>query len=394
MVHKNGPCSKLGSSLLSAAQRLELDQARARSIQSTAATSPAKDGAVVAAAGDFVVTLGLGTPRTDVSLIVDTASNVVWTQCKPCTTYCYKQKTAVFDPFSSKTYENVSCERSSCGIFTGMAGMSRDCAAGTCSYAMDYSDKSFSKGFFALDVLTVGSDSLPEFYFGCGQENKGHFGGAAGILGLGRDTFSAVVQTEEKYGKVFSYCLPSKLSYVGRLSFGKGGVSKSVKYTPLVTRSARPSTYLVEMVAISVGGVKLAIPAKVLSAPGTVIDSGTAISRLPPSVYQKLSAAFRHQMVKYRMAKPLGILDTCYDLRGYKYVSVPKISLFFKGGLEVPLHSSGVLFGNGVGRMCLAFAASESDSGVSILGNVQQQTLEVVFDVRGGKIGFGVNGCS
>ncbi|KAL9673535.1 hypothetical protein QQ045_029795 [Rhodiola kirilowii] len=274
LVHKYGPCSNKGSSPINTAQRLQLDEARVRSIQSgnsySNLISSVKQGAI-AAAGDYVVKVGLGTPKKDVSLILDTTTDVVWTQCK---------KGAVFDPFASTTYANVSCERASCSVFTRMSGVIRDCTAATCTYEITYADKSFSKGFFAHDKLTIGSDSFQEFYFGCGQNNKGNFAGASGILGLGRDVFSVAVQTEEKYGNFFSYCLPSKPSYVGKLTFGKGGVSKSVKYTPLVTKSTHPSLYIVEVVAISVGGVKLGIPPKVLSASGTVIDFAAAVYSL------------------------------------------------------------------------------------------------------------------
>jgi len=44
-------------------------------------------------------------------------------------------------------------------------------------------------------------------------------------------------------------------------------------------------------------------------------------------------------------------------------------------------------------QVCLAFAANGDDSDITIFGNVQQRTLEVVYDLGGGKIGFGAGGC-
>lgn len=98
-------------------------------------------------------------------------------------------------------------------------------------------------------------------------------------------------------------------------------------------------------------------------------------------------------MAKYPAAGALSILDTCYDLSGYKIVAVPKISFVFGGGVAVELAASGVLYAASTKQVCLAFAANGDDSDVTIFGNVQQRTLEVVYDVGGGKIGFAPGGC-
>jgi uncharacterized protein (UPF0264 family) len=42
---------------------------------------------------------------------------------------------------------------------------------------------------------------------------------------------------------------------------------------------------------------------------------------------------------------------------------------------------------------CLAFASNDDDSSPSILGNVQQQTIQVLHDVGGGRIGFRSAAC-
>ncbi|CAD6337952.1 unnamed protein product [Miscanthus lutarioriparius] len=94
------------------------------------------------------------------------------------------------------------------------------------------------------------------------------------------------------------------------------------------------------------------------------------------------------RMSTYRMAAPKGILDTCYDFTGVRSVKVPRIALVFDRNAAVELDPSGILF-NG----CLAFAANADDRMAGILGNVQQQTIEVVYDVGGGAVGFRRNAC-
>ena len=98
-------------------------------------------------------------------------------------------------------------------------------------------------------------------------------------------------------------------------------------------------------------------------------------------------------MTKYPVAPAVSILDTCYDLSGYKTVSIPKISFFLGGGVTVEIAAQGILYVASLKQACLAFAPNGDDSDITIFGNVQQRTLEVVYDVGGGKIGFGSNGC-
>lgn len=98
-------------------------------------------------------------------------------------------------------------------------------------------------------------------------------------------------------------------------------------------------------------------------------------------------------MSKYPSASALSILDTCYDLSGFKTFSIPKIDFSFAGGVTVALPPQGILYVASAKQVCLAFAANGDDSDITIFGNVQQRTLEVVYDVGGGRIGFAAGGC-
>uniref|UniRef100_A0A7N0TAV8 Peptidase A1 domain-containing protein n=1 Tax=Kalanchoe fedtschenkoi TaxID=63787 RepID=A0A7N0TAV8_KALFE len=415
LTHKHGPCSPLGpKSQTSPAQILQQDKDRVNWLHSrltttidverrsgrkkrprlsdSAVTVPARDGSLVSS-GNFIVTVNLGTPPRPLNLIFDTGSDVTWTQCQPCAKFCHKQLDPIFDPAKSATYSNVSCEQAVCQRYGDVPGVSRGCSASTCLYGIQYGDKSFSVGFLAKEKIAIGRDSFDDFYFGCGQNNLGLFGGSAGLLGLGRDEFSFVSQTASKYGKFFSYCLPSTPSNVGKLTFGKGGYSNRVKFTSLLTKPELPSFYFVDVVGVSVGGKKLTIPASIFSSAGTLIDSGTVISRLPPTAYAAIRAEFRKQMSRYKLTEALSLLDTCYDFSNFTTISVPKVSFVFGGGVELAVAPAGVLYGGSKKQICLALAGNGDDGDVAILGNVQQMTQDVVYDVAGGKLGFGSGGC-
>ncbi|GAB4836708.1 hypothetical protein Ancab_001622 [Ancistrocladus abbreviatus] len=216
----------------------------------------------------------------------------------------------------------------------------------------------------------------------------------AGLIGLGRNKLSIVSQIASKYGRYFSYCLPSTTSSYGYLKFGKGSLDSTVMYTSLLRNPEAPSFYFLTLQAIGVGGKKLSISPSVLHGGGTMIDSGTVITRLPPAAYSALRSAFRKGMSKYPRAPALSILDTCYDFTRYNTIYVPKISLYYGDGAVMDLGIPGILFMQSISQACLAFAGNSAASDIGIIGNVQQQTFNIIYDVDGGKLGFGSGGCS
>ncbi|XP_054790967.1 aspartyl protease family protein At5g10770-like [Prosopis cineraria] len=425
VVHKHGPCSEpkqqtsSSSFIIPHREILMRDQARARSIHSKLyrrhnynevakvdvssnrrldrVQLPAKSG-VLLGTGNYFVTVGLGSPKRDLSLDFDTGSDLTWTQCEPCLGSCYSQKQPVFDPSHSSSYSDVSCSSSQCSQLLSATGFFPLCNTTTraCMYGLIYADESTSIGFFAKEKLTISpTDVFDDFLFGCGQNNTGLFGGTAGLLGLGRDPLSFVQQTAHKYHRIFSYCLPSTPSAVGYLNFGPSHRYSygDVKYTPFSSIFKNSSFYGLDFVGISLGGVNIPISAS----SGTVIDSGSEVTWLPPAAYSSLRDEFQRQMWRYPKADPVEVLDTCYNLRGYEVVHLPKVSLTFGGGVNVTLDASGILYVVSKEQACLGFAANKVDGDegddVVIIGNTQQKTLEVVYDVDGERIGFRSHGC-
>ncbi|KAG0467349.1 hypothetical protein HPP92_018929 [Vanilla planifolia] len=255
VVHRHGPCSPLASrdDTPSHVELLHQDQARVDSIHhraagtevvSMAATLPASTGTDLGT-GNYIVTIGLGTPSKDYSVVFDTGSDLTWVQCLPCQN-CYSQRDPLFDPTQSSTFGYIPCSSSYCSNLAQPSCSTNS----TCQYDVQYGDNSQTEGSFVQDTLKFSSDSIPNFRFGCGHDNSGLFGKAGGLLGLGRDSVSLVSQTAQQYGKTFSYCLPSRSSNTGYLILGTGNEG-GVQFTPMLTDSSLPSFYFLKLVGIS-----------------------------------------------------------------------------------------------------------------------------------------------
>jgi hypothetical protein len=273
IVHKHGPCSPLADAHgkpPSHAEILAADQNRVESIQRRASGSttgeltkraadvqpgqkknpghstssstpslPASSGRSLDT-GNYVVTIGLGTPAKPNTVVFDTGSDTTWVQCRPCIVKCYKQKQPLFDPAKSSTYANISCTDHACADLDGSG-----CSGGHCLYALQYGDGSSTVGFFAKDTLTISHDVIKGFRFGCGEKNSGLFGKAAGLMGLGRGKTSLTVQAKDRYGGAFSYCLPASSSgTTGHLDFGPGAAPANARLTPMLTNKG-PTFYYV-----------------------------------------------------------------------------------------------------------------------------------------------------
>ncbi|TVU08147.1 hypothetical protein EJB05_41536 [Eragrostis curvula] len=350
---------------------------------------PASSGSALGT-GNYVVTIGLGTPAKRNTVVFDTGSDTTWVQCQPCVASCYRQKGPIFDPTKSSTYANISCDSSYCSeLYTS------GCSGGHCLYGVQYGDGSYTIGFYAHDTLTLASDTVKGFRFGCGEKNKGLFGKTAGLMGLGRGKTSLTVQAYDKYSGVFAYCLPATSSGTGFLDFGPGAPAANARLTPMLVDDG-PTFYYVALTGLKVGGHLLPIPETVFSAAGALVDSGTVITRLPPAAYASLSSAFASVMERlgYKKAPAFSILDTCYDLSGTQgSVALPAVALVFRGGACLDVDASGILYVVDESQACLAFAPNEEDTDVAIVGNTQQKTYSLLYDLGRKVVGFAPGAC-
>ncbi|XP_015064380.1 protein ASPARTIC PROTEASE IN GUARD CELL 2 [Solanum pennellii] len=344
--------------------------------------------------GEYFVRIGVGSPVRQQYMVIDAGSDIVWVQCQPCT-HCYHQSDPVFDPSLSASFTGVPCSSSLCNRIDNSG-----CHAGRCKYKVMYGDGSYTKGTMALETLTFGRTVIRDVAIGCGHSNHGMFIGAAGLLGLGGGSMSLVGQLGGQTGGAFSYCLVSRgtnTGSTGSLEFGREVLPAGAAWVPLIRNPRAPSFYYIGMLGLGVGGVRVPIPEDAFRLTeegdgGVVMDTGTAVTRLPHEAYVAFRDAFVAQTSSLPRAPAMSIFDTCYDLNGFVTVRVPTISFFLMGGPILTLPARNFLIPvDTKGTFCFAFAPSPSR--LSIIGNIQQEGIQISIDGANGFVGFGPNIC-
>jgi len=337
---------------------------------------------VSAGNGEFLMKMEIGTPALSYSAILDTGSDLTWTQCKPCTD-CYKQSTPIFDPSRSSTYGTVTCKSSMCQALPAFS-----CTSAKCEYLYTYGDYSSTQGILSYETFTLSSQSLPHVAFGCGQDNEGNgFSQGGGLVGFGRGPLSFISQLGPSVGNKFSYCLvsvndsPSKSSplFLGQTASLN---AKTVSSTPILLSNSQPTFYYISLEGISVGGKLLKIPARTfdLKSDGTgglIIDSGTTVTYLEQAGYDLVKKALI-SLINLPQADGSSIgLDLCYQKQsGSSTPNFPTITFHFKGA-NYDLLKENYIYVDSSGVICLAMLPS---NGMSIFGNFQQQNYHILYD--------------
>lgn len=342
--------------------------------------------------GEYLIRIGVGTPARMEYLLLDTGSDVTWVQCKPCSK-CYDQVDPVFDPSLSTSFTSIPCDSQLCNELD-VSG----CDKKGCLYGVSYGDGSFTVGHFVKETLTFGTTPVKSMPIGCGQDNEGLFQGAGGLLGLGGGPLSFPTQLGSS-GTTFSYCLVDRYSdSKGTLRFGPGPVSsdKSV-FTPLLKNPKVSTFYYVSLTSITVGELLVAIPKNVsqfdeMGKGGMIVDSGTTITRLQAEAYGALRDAFLKGTADLPRVDGMSIFDTCYNLSGRQTVEFPVLNFQFSNGASLALPAENYIVPvDSSGTFCLAFAPTSRD--LSIIGNFQQQGIQVSFDSAKSLVGFADNQC-
>ncbi|WOL12341.1 hypothetical protein Cni_G21107 [Canna indica] len=402
--HPRSPCSPAPFPTLPFSAIFSHDEARVQSLASRisktrprasspllrpdAVSVPLSQGTSIGV-GNYVARIGLGTPPKSYVVVVDTGSSLSWVQCSPCRVYCHSQVGSVFDPSGSATYRPVSCTSPECdGLESATLNPSACSMSNVCIYEATYGDSSFSVGYLASDTLSIGrGKSLSNFIYGCGQDNEGLFGRSAGLIGLDRNRLSLLSQLAPISGYSFTYCLPTTSS-AGYLSIGSYNPGQ-FSYTPMLSNSLDDALYFIRLTGITVAGRGLPVSTSAYTSAPTIIDSGTVITRLPPDVYDALSGAVAAALKGSPRAPAYSILDTCF-VGSASRLAVPAVEMVFQGGATLKLPPRNVMVDVDDSTTCLAFAPAGE---VAIIGNKQQQTFSVVYDVGRSRIGFAAGGC-
>lgn len=206
---------------------------------------------------------------------------------------------------------------------------------------------------------------------------------------------SLVGQLGGQTGGAFSYCLVSRgTGSSGSLVFGREALPVGAAWVNLIRNPRAPSFYYIGLSGVGVGGMQVPLPESIfeLGNGGVVMDTGTAVTRFPTAAYVAFRDAFIAETASLPRAPGVSIFDTCYNLNGFVAVRVPTVSFYFSGGPILTLPARNFLIPvDEVGTFCFAFAPSPS--GLSIIGNIQQEGIQISIDGANGFVGFGPNVC-
>ncbi|KAI5003823.1 hypothetical protein ZWY2020_030983 [Hordeum vulgare] len=361
----------------------------------------------------LTVSLAVGTPPQNVTMVLDTGSELSWLLCAPAGAR-NKFSAMSFRPRASSTFAAVPCASAQCRSRDLPSPPACDGASSRCSVSLSYADGSSSDGALATDVFAVGSGPPLRAAFGCMSsafDSSPDGVASAGLLGMNRGALSFVSQASTRR---FSYCISDR-DDAGVLLLGHSDLPTflPLNYTPMY-QPALPLPYFdrvaysVQLLGIRVGGKHLPIPASVLApdhtgAGQTMVDSGTQFTFLLGDAYSALKAEFTRQ------ARPLlpalddpsfafqEAFDTCFRVpqgRSPPTARLPGVTLLFNGA-EMAVAGDRLLYKvpgerrGGDGVWCLTFGNADMVPIMAyVIGHHHQMNVWVEYDLERGRVGL------
>ncbi|PHT37658.1 hypothetical protein CQW23_21231 [Capsicum baccatum] len=358
----------------------------------------------------LTVSLTVGTPPQNVTMVLDTGSELSWLHSNST-----RIQKPVFDPTRSTSYRPISCSEPTCKTRTQDFSIPASCdSKNYCHAVLTYADSSSSEGNLAMDVFTIGGSNFTGTIFGSMDSgfssNTAEDEKTTGLMGMNRGSLSFVSQMGFKK---FSYCI-SSLDFSGVLLLGENNFTwiLPLNYTPLVEISLPLPyfdrvAYTVKLEGIKVKGKLLPIPESVFvpdhtGAGQTMVDSGTQFTFLLGPAYSVLRNEFLNQTMKsLRVFEDQdfvfqGAMDLCYrvPINQTWLPALPSVSLVFRGA-EITVWGERLLYrvpGEIRGKdeiHCFTFGNSELLAVEAyIIGHHHQQNVWVEYDLEKSRIGF------
>ncbi|GAV75175.1 Asp domain-containing protein [Cephalotus follicularis] len=364
----------------------------------------------------LTVSLSVGSPPQNVTMVIDTGSELSWLHCKK-----QPNLNSIFNPHASSSYKTISCYTPTCRTRTRDLPIPVSCdQTKLCHVIVSYADATSIEGNLGSETFHIGSETRPGTVFGCMDtgfsSNSDEDAKTTGLMGMNRGSLSFVSQMG--FPK-FSYCI-SGLDSSGILLLGEASLPwlKPLNYTPLVQIS-QPLPYFdrvaytVQLEGIKVSDKVLALPKSVFvpdhtGAGQTMVDSGTQFTFLMGPVYTALKNEFLAQTrgVLRVLNDPnfvfQGAMDLCYLVDESSRVNftgqLPAVSLMFSGA---QMSVSGGMLLYRVPEMrgkdlvyCFTFGNSDL-LGIEafVIGHHHQQNVWVEFDLVKSRVGFGEVRC-
>ncbi|OZJ05247.1 hypothetical protein BZG36_02306 [Bifiguratus adelaidae] len=265
----------------------------------------------------YLIDIDIGHPAQPFAVIFDTGSSTTWVVGKNCKT-CVGNSHS-FNSAKSKTFKNTSLALS-------------------ITYGSGYAD-----GRIGEDILSLGSISIPDFYFGVGSDvdSVNTQGGVDGIMGMGPDALSKGSNSGDKllptpvslmkakglvphnmFSVVFAPAPNGQLTSVnGEVTFGGLPPSNSYKgavtWKPITFKSGAKNYWGIDIDSVKVGGQT------VMNRVTAVVDTGTTLIAVSPNYIRNLYK----RIPGYQFSPSLGLYHVaCADLH-----KLPSVSFYVAG---------------------------------------------------------------
>nr|CAD1819180.1 unnamed protein product [Ananas comosus var. bracteatus] len=195
----------------------------------------------------------------------------------------------------------------------------------------------------------------------------------------------------------FAYCLTTYFdaSSSSTLLLGSSAELKEsgkAQTTPLLSNPYRSDFYYyyIRLKGISIGETLLKIPPSTFEinqdgSGGLFIDSGTSVTHLVEPAYSTLKQAVFDLVSLPRANRTFGVFDLCFMLPSSGQLpDMPDMTLHFDGA-DMRLQKENYMIEPESGLVCLAMTASRT---FSILGNYQQQNMQILYNLESSTLSF------
>ncbi|KAL5796871.1 hypothetical protein ACOSQ2_001691 [Xanthoceras sorbifolium] len=379
LIHRNSPLSPDRQNIAFHRSNWRINRFRTNSSASTKAL----ESTLVHSIGEYYMEFSIGTPKVKQVGAVDTGSDLIWTQCKPCED-CYKQKPPIFDPKASSTYKTIPYTSTDCNALGRNKHMVEP---NLCGYKYSYVEKSKTEGDLAHENFIIGSSTGFDTVFGCGHKNTGEFEeNGSGVIGLGGGPLSLISQLSSTIKGKFSYCLvPTSTNAKSKINFGKIGVvpgGPNVVSTPLVEKTQK-TFYRITLEAISVGNNRLDYTGtSTIVRPGNMIlDIGSTYSYLDPIFFNKLNEALVKAIGSRTVSDPDDDSRVCFKVSSSGRQNIlPTITVHFTGA-DLKLQRVNTFIEARKDTVCFALLAAQPEEKVATFGMWSQTNFVVGYDV-------------
>uniref|UniRef100_A0A0D9WKM1 Peptidase A1 domain-containing protein n=1 Tax=Leersia perrieri TaxID=77586 RepID=A0A0D9WKM1_9ORYZ len=389
----------------------------------------------IARVGVYIVVVRIGTPALPYSLVLDTANELTWINCRlrrrkgkhPGRPHVPPAATTMsidggefgepplkviknwYRPALSSTWRRFRCsEEDTCGRLMYTTCRSNN-QTESCTYFQTTKDGTITSGIYGQEKATVAVSNgtlfkLPGLVIGCSTLEKG---GAVethdGILALGNHPTSFGVSAAMRFAGRFSFCLLATASDRNTSSYLTFGNNPAVEHHPdtmetqLIFNPDFNVGYSVRVTAVLVDGRPLDIPPEVWEegSPNSgllILDTGTSITGLVPAAYDALTAAYDAFLAPLLEKIDVEGFQFCYDLPKNRSITLPRLTIEMDGGARLEPDVNGVLIPDvSPGVSCLGFR--RFDQGPMILGNTLMQEHIWEFDHMALKIRFRKDSC-